>query len=407
MVRTSLGEYIDEEEAPEAWDVGGLLKWAQRLFPVALTQNHMRKMSPTEIEDALYEAADAHYDKIDLSPIEVYLDPQYGRGALADWVRSKFGIDFKREEILSGTVAEVTELITRKARETYKLREVRYPIEAIINRAFGTTGTDSVYSLQIITDWANSKYRVGWTPERLAGKSIDAIARDLESVSLAFLEGGLTKEIDDADSRYRHNAEGLTQWAQERFSRALDPKKLTEPDAEAKKVLQQAGYELVRWELTHLERYVLLRIYDQGWKDHLLEMDHLKYAIMQRPMGGDQTHPQSQYAIEGRELFEQMWRTIRDRVTDIIFKVGGGPGGGEATETSGTTGGPGGLLSRAQLRYDSATGTGFTSADQEAAMRAQGEAKPATIRRDEPRVGRNDPCPCGSGKKYKQCHGRK
>jgi len=407
MVRTSLGEYIDEEESPEAWDVGGLLKWAQRLFPVALTQNHMRKMSPTEIEDALYEAADAHYDKIDLSPIEVCLDPQYGRGALADWVRSKFGIDFKREEVLSGTVAEVTELITRKARETYKLREVRYPIEAIINRAFGTTGTDSVYSLQIITDWANSKYRVGWTPERLAGKSIDAIARDLESVSLAFLEGGLTREIDDADSRYRHSPEGLVQWAQERFNRALDPNKLAKPDADVKKVLQQAGYELVRWELTHLERYVLLRIYDQGWKDHLLEMDHLKYAIMQRPMGGDQTHPQSQYAIEGRELFEQMWRTIRDRTTDIIFKVGGGPGGGEATETSGTTGGPGGLLSRAQLRYDSATGAGFAGADQEAAMRAQGEAKPATIRRDEPRVGRNDPCPCGSGKKYKQCHGRK
>jgi preprotein translocase subunit SecA len=56
-----------------------------------------------------------------------------------------------------------------------------------------------------------------------------------------------------------------------------------------------------------------------------------------------------------------------------------------------------------------ATGAGFASAseDREAAMRQQGEGgKPATIRREAPKVGRNDPCPCGSGKKYKQCHGR-
>ena len=47
-IRTSLGEYIDEEESPSAWDVGGLLKWAQRLFPVSATQNQLRKMLPAE-----------------------------------------------------------------------------------------------------------------------------------------------------------------------------------------------------------------------------------------------------------------------------------------------------------------------------------------------------------------------
>ena len=63
-----------------------------------------------------------------------------------------------------------------------------------------------------------------------------------------------------------------------------------------------------------------------------------------------------------------------------------------------------------QARHDSSLGAGFAggSGDQAAAMRAQGEgAKPATIRREQPKVGRNTPCPCGSGKKYKQCCGRK
>ena len=61
------------------------------------------------------------------------------------------------------------------------------------------------------------------------------------------------------------------------------------------------------------------------------------------------------------------------------------------------------------FRHADSTGTGFAgaTADQDAAMRAQGgEAKVETIRRDQPKVGRNEPCPCGSGKKFKQCHGK-
>jgi len=401
MVHTSLGEYIDEEEPASSWDVGGLLKWAQRLFPVSLTQNQMRKMLPAEIEERLFEAADAHYDKMDLSRIEVYLDPRYGRRALAEWVRTKFGVDLASNEIAEGSVADVTEIIGRKVREAYARREVYYPVERIMDQAFSTAGTDNVYALQLIVDWANSKYNKGWTTGHLAGKSIDGIGNELLGVSRAFLdEGGLEREIDEALSRCSTSSDGeLAEWAKQRFGKALDVDLLSSPDHDARDVLQQAGREMVRWELTQLERYVLLRIYDQGWKDHLLEMDHLKYAIMQRPMGGDQTHPQSQYAIEGRDLFNQMWTVIRGRVTDMIFKVGGG-------ETTTDSRGP--SQSQMELRHDAATGAGFAGADQAAAMRAQGEAaRPATIRREQPKVGRNEPCPCGSGKKYKHCHGRK
>ncbi len=403
MIRTSLGEYIDEEEPPASWDVGGLLKWAQRMFPVSATQNQMRKMSPREIEDLLLEAADEHYDHMDLSPIEAYLDPMYGRGALADWVRNKFLVDLKTEEIATGSISDVTQIIGRKVRAAYAEREFAYPVDSILQQAFGAAGVDSVYPLQVLVSWANSKFRADWTTDHLTGKSVDAIRRELLDLSKRFLNDGvLEREVDEALVRTAGDREATVAWAKERFRVAGDEDELRDPRTDLRESLVQAGKEMVRWELTQLERWVLLRIYDQGWKDHLLEMDHLKYAIMQRPMGGDQTHPQSQYAIEGREQFEAMWKTIRTRVTDMIFKVGAG--GGPA-ETTGTSAGPGGLLSRAQFRHDEA-GSGLSGADQEAAMRAQGEAKPATIRRDQPRVGRNDPCPCGSGKKFKNCHGR-
>jgi len=400
MVRTTLGEYIDEEEPPESWDVGGLLKWAQRLFRVPLTQNQMRKMTPAEIEERLYEAADAYYDKLDLSPIQVYLDPLYGRAALAEWVRNKFLVDLKTDDIAEGNQEQVTAIITEKVRQTYAERELRYPVEAVMSRAFSTAGADSVYALQQIVDWVNAKYQAGWTTDRLEGKPPERIAEELVAVTRRYVrEGGLEQEVDEARERFgRRASEELVDWAVKRFGQALDIEALKDPDRDVREVLVDAGRQMARWELTQLERYVLLRIYDQGWKDHLLEMDHLKFAIMQRPMGGDQTHPQSQYAIEGRDLFNQMWRTIRSRVTDLIFKVGAG-GDGETEARP--------VVSRMELRHEEATNLGFAGTDQEAAMRAQGEAtRTATIRRAEPKVGRNDPCPCGSGKKYKHCHGK-
>jgi preprotein translocase subunit SecA len=449
-VRTSLCEYIDPEEPAAQWDVGGLLRWAQRMFNVPISQNQLRKMQPDEIEELLIESADEHYDKMDLSPIEAYLDPQYGRRALGDWARNKFGIDVKSDEIAEGSETEVAELLRAKARDAYARREIYYPVESLLNRAFETAGTDNFYALQQIVGWANSKYNAGWTPETLADKDVQQISEQLVGITREFLSGGrLQQEIEAALAKYPRSSTGgngqaaigsngdgdvlvlgasqdpnaasgdgdapnapaappepttLAEWAARRFGPALDPEALKTGDP--REVLVQAGEQLVRWELTQLERYVLLRIYDQGWKDHLLEMDHLKNAIMQRPMGGDQTHPQSQYAIEGRDLFEQMWKTIREHVTDMIFKVSAGPAGGPAGGTTTTGGAPGGMP-QLQTRHDSATGAGFATADQNAAMQAQGEgAKAATIRREQPRTGRNDPCPCGSGKKYKQCHGR-
>jgi len=401
-VRTSLIEYVDEEATSAEWDVGGLLKWAQRQFTFSATQNQLRKMHPAEIEEMLVGAADAHYGTMDLSAIEAFIDPAYGRHMLADWIKAKFGIDLPEVAKEAGTIHEVLEALHKAVREAYKQREIRYPIEAVINRAFADAGTDNVYALQQIVQWANQKYNLTWTTNRFENRPIDVIANALIEARETFLDhGGLEKEVDRALAKHGAGENGeLRQWAEKRFGLALNVEALKTEENDPREVLLDAGQKLARWELTQLERYVLLRIYDQGWKDHLLEMDHLKYAIMQRPLGGDQTHPQSQFAIEGRDQFDQMWQIIRDRVTDMIFKVSTGAPESETNTRS----------QNIQMHHDSSNGAGFaqTEADEAAAMRAQGEAaRTKTIRREQPKVGRNDPCPCGSGKKYKQCHGKK
>jgi len=396
-IRTTLGEYIDPDEEPRHWDLGGLLAWAQRSFRVQLTQNQLRKMTPDQIEEALVEAADTYFAQVDLSPIRIYMDPGYGRSALASWARNKFGIELAPDEIAKATPEQAVELLAARVQAAYRQREIEYPVEVILERAYSQGGPDSAYAAEQIVRWANSKYNVGWRLEDVQGRSIDQIAHELVALSEAYMENGrLEAEIDEALRQYQDDQ--LIDWARNRFGPAFDEQQFRQASNERREALLAAGRQMLRWELTQLERYVLLRIYDQAWKDHLLEMDHLKHAIMQRPLGGDQTHPQSQYAIEGRDYFNQMWSRIRERVTDTIFKV---RLLGEPEEV-------GSVYRATDMRHDEAIGAGFATAQDEAALAAQGEAaKPQTIRREQPRVGRNQPCPCGSGKKYKHCCGRK
>jgi preprotein translocase subunit SecA len=399
QIRTSIGEYIDAEEPPNKWDVGGLLHWAQRLFKVSLSQNQLRKMTPPDIENALCEAADEHYLNVPLEGLALYLEEDFPQRALSDWAEGKFGVRIPAERLADVPVDEAVSLIRDKVREVYHEREVRYPVESCMARAYAE-GVPPADGAELVSRWANGKFRAGWTAVQVQEKSPQEVYDALVALNRAFLyDGHLEREI--AENTSGRSPEEVAEWARRRYGSAFQGHRLAETEGDATPALLEMGRDMLRWELTRLEQHVLLRIYDQAWKDHLLEMDHLKEAIMQRPLGGDQTHPQSQYAIEGRDLFSQMWTRIADRVTDLVFKVkAGGPAGATTTQTVGDG---------ARFLHRDATGSAFDQAtrDTEAAMRAQNQpTKVEPIRREHPRVGRNDPCPCGSGKKFKQCHGR-
>jgi preprotein translocase subunit SecA len=407
VINTSVGEYIDIDAPPKEWDVRGLVDWASRSFNTTMTQNQVRKMDPGEITEWLLEAAEQHYAAVDLSGLAAYLDEDYPLLMLAEWCRAKFGLDIRADGLRDRTDAELNTFIHERVDALYLEREIAYPPEAALERSGALhEGVDSAYVAQALCEWTNRKFALDRKPEHFQDREPSDIYEELVALNREYLTNGkLSAEIDQAITG--KSEDECVAWAQQRFGPAWNPLQFEQPGELRDRLLDQ-GREMLRYELSRLEQAVLLRIHDQCWKDHLLEMDHLKSAIMQRPMGGDQTHPQSQYAIEGREFFEEMWSRIRERVTDIIFKIrlGGGPAAG-AGQPAGALGGG---FERMQIAHQDATGAGFAGAgaDQQAAMRAQGvQQKTETIRREQPKVGRNDPCPCGSGKKYKQCHGRR
>ncbi|MFH1745549.1 MAG: SEC-C metal-binding domain-containing protein [Planctomycetota bacterium] len=301
-------------------------------------------------------------------------------------------------------------------RAEYRVREIEYPAAAVVDYALkvGGSNTNEVYAR--IAAWASRKYSLNWTYEHFAGKNPQQIFAELKQVARDYLENRkFEDEIDRA--LQQHSGDGIVAWARQRFGTVLDGHPL-DLDGDVREQLQGCAYEMCRYELTQLERYVLLNTLDAVWKDHMYAMDLLRHSIGLR--GYAEKDPKIEYKQEGTRMFNEMLSNIRERVTDLIFKVqiavmpegGEGAGGGVAPTGPTAGGGPAGGMAygNMQASHADATGAGFSTAaaDQEAAMRKQGEGGAAqTIRRETPKVGRNDPCPCGSGKKYKQCHGKR
>jgi len=128
------------------------------------------------------------------------------------------------------------------------------------------------------------------------------------------------------------------------------------------------------------ERNVLLRVVDQKWMDHIDDMDRLRDGIGLRAYG--QRDPVVEYKMEGSNMFEDMVAAIQEDTVRIMFHL---------------------PLDKQVQRREMPK----VNAAQERASRAgQTGSGPRTPVRAVPKVGRNEPCPCGSGKKYKNCHGR-
>ena len=134
---------------------------------------------------------------------------------------------------------------------------------------------------------------------------------------------------------------------------------------------------------------MLLSTFDQLWKDHLLNMDQLKEGINLRSYG--QKDPLVEYKRESFSLYEQMKEQVRRSVVERIYSVSLYTH--EEIEE----------LKRQQQAELEARLEAHKEAQEEAAR--ANEAKSAPVQRKTVKVGRNDPCPCGSGKKFKHCHG--
>jgi preprotein translocase subunit SecA len=148
------------------------------------------------------------------------------------------------------------------------------------------------------------------------------------------------------------------------------------------------------------ERSIMLQVIDTQWREHLSALDHLRQGIHLR--GYAQKNPKQEYKREAFELFSGMLDRVRDDVVRVLMTV--------RIQTQEEIEQAEAEAARAvQMQNVQYQHTNYEEAKSEATQsqrQAVAQEHPGTLRNAAPKVGRNDPCPCGSGKKYKHCHGQ-
>ncbi len=433
-ITATLGEFMGEDDDdPSHWDTKNMASWMMSRFQVSLSQAQIRKSTPDDLEAMLRQAAVEQIDARDCSGLQKYLEPKFPEAELAAWAKEKYSIEITADDMFTGERAkalkspeEIIDLIEGRARAAYARREIEYPVDHAMTFAFGGVDgeTDNPYAAEYVRAWAKTKYGVDLSIEHIRSTSVRKLRDELIGMQEPYFTGDkLDKEVDAVIASAGGDLTKLSRIIFDRYGLVATAKDL-EPAALAALAIEESDEEVdpkhpptmtvhqylwrrirqfYRSELTELEQFVLIQIFDQTWKDHLYAMDMLKSGIGLHSFA--ERDPRILYKKEGFSFFQQMMAGVRDRVTDLIFRarvVGQTQSRSNYRETAAIHEDAGGYGVAENVRA-----TGGMLEGQPPREEGEGEAprKVQTIVNEAPKVGRNDLCPCGSGKKYKKCCG--
>jgi preprotein translocase subunit SecA len=340
-------ENLPEGEEESEWNWSALATFANARWKVSVNDRDLKRAGRDAVAEVLQEKARDAIHRIDLSEGSRFLSPDFGIRSAQGWAEWRFGVSLDEAVLSSYEESHDTEAVKAAVRslaaDAYEQREIEYPV----------------------------------------------------LVGLAHFSGR------HADGSRRLDRDGLLAWARHRFDPSLDEASLLGSDLDHLKTVlaaasrrRHAAGDASREEMNRMERAVLLQILDAAWKDHLLAMDHLRSSVGLR--GYAQVDPKVEYKREGMRTFDLMWRGIEDRVVDIVYRI-------EQVEDDALRST---WRETAAIHAEAPTAT---SAEQPAGGLESGGGEPRAvepIRNMGQKVGRNDPCPCGSGRKFKNCCGK-
>lgn len=422
MVMETIEENLPEG-MEEEWNWKALATWANTRLAGNYQDHQLKSKDRDEMGDEFVEKAHALIAEADLSEGVPLLDADFGLKTLCAWMRHKFGIETTPEEFREvEDRRKVADTLVARAEEEYNSKENEYPVLTGISRFTDTQGAQVSLDREGLVGWVQGRFEVDLSVDEVKLNRDDLKlqliqysrkAGEASSGQFEIAEAKVAEVFGDAEagttaavaSGGNDSLGKLITWLDEELDHQADKEDLARMTVDEMK-LAVAGAVDDRFhpEMRRMERQILLNIVDESWKNHLLTMDHLRSSVGLK--GYAQMDPKVEYKREGMRLFDGMWEAIGERVTDLIFRMESFNEefirstwvDGRATHADAQTS-VGDMASEAR-----------NNAAQQAAEssnRSQEEVRPDPIRHQTPRIGRNDPCPCGSGKKYKSCCLRK
>jgi len=414
-------ENLPEDEETSEWNWEALAKACNTRWRLNLRDRDLKKVGRDGVAELVIEKAITAIQKIDTDDGKRFLNESFGMDSACGWVQHKFGIELSDDEVRGIEPAALKQIVHENARESYGEKEIEYPVMAGLGRFTGRDASGNKrYDREGIAAWAHSRFDVAFSVEDLRSKQRDEIramliehsrrTRQQAEDALKEANGWVGKVFGDGgdggdggDEQTAGDASGgngvlasLSTWLKDELDCELDVDDLA---ALKREKLEQkvviAVEDRYRPEIRRMERFLLLELLDSAWKDHLLAMDHLRSSVAFR--GYAQVDPKVEYKREGMRLFEDMWISVGERATDLVFRM-------EDLDEGfvGST-----FVESEAIHEDAPTTSEIAGQQQSAIDGTESDKKLEPIRNRFEHVGRNEPCPCNSGKKYKHCCMRK
>ncbi|MCO6047650.1 SEC-C metal-binding domain-containing protein [Aeoliella sp. ICT_H6.2] len=414
LAESQVLEAIEENlpvDEPDDWNWNALAKWVNARWGYNFNDRELKKLGIDNVAEHLIDRAHEAIDKIDLSSCERYLEPDYSVQTACAWLRDKFGVDVAVDEVKDKSSSEIIDIAHERVQHAYDVRESEYPVLAGLYQFMGPAAGAAGLGREDLVAWAKRRFDAQLTLDDLKNKQRD----EIQKVLVACSQQSAAKANEVAEEA-RHRVENLfaghdggnstlgqvtgsngklddlAEWLKSACDSDLTSAELAKLDLdEALRRVSREVEDKFRPEMRKMERMLLLQILDTAWKEHLLAMDHLRSSVGLR--GYAQVDPKVEYKREGMRMFEQMWDSTGAYVTDLVFKM-------EQLDERFVKS----TWTETRAIHDEAPQSEIGQ-QQQAAIEASGgtERKLDPIRNRSERVGRNAPCPCGSGKKFKQC----
>ena len=407
----AIDENMPEDVDSSEWNWDALAKLVNTRWGLSLRGRDLKKEGRDQVDTLLIEKARSIVSGVDLSAGAPMLDPKFGIKTACNWVKFKFGFDMDFEVCKDSELAEFRQKVLERARSEYDQKEAEFPVMAgLYHFTIQDAGGHKRYDRDKIVKWAKERFNVELSVEDLRNKQRDEIRALLVDHSRAHaaqakealvelnhhLEAVFGIDVDSEESLRKAEADGtlakLESWLKSTLDCDMAVAEMVEcEEGELRRRLTEVVEERYRPEMRKMERALVLQLLDMAWKDHLLAMDHLKSSIGLR--GYAQVDPKVEYKREGMKTFEQMWQSVGERITDLVYKM-------EQLDEQFV----GATWTESEAIHEDAPPPSEISEQQQAAIDGtQTDHKQEPIRNRQDRVGRNDPCPCGSGKKFKNC----